>query len=99
MNLAQFRSAVAAKLGLDNSASTEQPSIDQWVNEGVLRVLEDTHCFVKETIFSGFDGESTDFAFDSGILEIIDAYFTSSGVNYRLERISVDELIERKRIS
>jgi len=99
MNLSQFRDAVAGKLGLDNNVSTEQPRIDGWINEGVIKVLEDTHCYVKEETFTPFDGTSTNYTMDSGILEIVDAYFVSSGVNYRLERVSVNELIERKRIS
>lgn len=74
------------------------------MNEGVIKVLEDTHCYVKSQSFTAlsavpFDGTTTDFTFDSGILEIVDAYFTSSGVNYRLDRVSVNELIERKRVS
>lgn len=99
MNLTQLRSAVSHEIGLDNNASTEQPDIDTWLNEGVIRVLEDTQCYVTETQFSGFDGSSTDYTLDSGILEVADMYLISGTVNYRLERESVDELIERKRMS
>ncbi len=48
---------------------------------------------------SGFDGTSTDFTIDANVFEIVDLFSTSSGTNYRLERVSINELIERKRIS
>lgn len=98
MNLAQFRTAVSREIGLDNNASTEQPIIDDAVNAGVMRVLEDTKCYVNESNMTGFDGSSTDFTIDANVFEIVDLFSTSGGSNYKLERISVNELIDRKRL-
>ena len=64
-----------------------------------MRVLQDTECYIKETEYSGFDGSSTDYTMDSAILEVKDMFLISGTVNYRLERVSLDELIERKRMS
>ncbi len=97
MNLSQFRTSVSSEIGLDNNASTEQGIIDDAVNAGVLRVLEDTHCYVNEASMTGFDGSSTDFTIDTNVFEFVDLYSTSGGSNYRLERVSINELIERKR--
>lgn len=35
---------------------------------------------------------------DSTILEVVDLYLSSGGTNYRLERISVPDLVERRRL-
>jgi hypothetical protein len=99
MTLAQFRDAVSKKLGLDNDPSTEQPDIDRWVNEGVTRVLLDTQCYIKETVYSNFDGTSVDYTIDPAILEISDLYISSGGTNYPIERLGVPDLINRRRQS
>lgn len=99
MNLDGFRTFVSKEIGLDNNPSTEQPQIDASVNTAVIKVLEDTECYVREDVFTGFDGSSTDYSFDSGILEIVDCFFTEGSTNYRLERITINELIEHKRLS
>lgn len=62
-------------------------------------MLEDTECYIQETQYTGFDGSSTDYTIDSGILEVKDMYLISQSINYRLERVTLDELIERKRMS
>ena len=64
MNLAQFETACGNELGLNTTA--EKTTIDDAINAGVLRVLEDTHCYVKKTDFTGFDGTSVDYTMDSG---------------------------------
>lgn len=97
LTLSDFRTWLSNELGLDNDSTTEQPDIDRAVNQAVLKVLEDTRCYVKETAFTGFDGTSGDYTMDSGILEIIEVYLSSGGTNYQLERISVTDLIERRR--
>jgi hypothetical protein len=96
MNLAQLRLSVSRELGLDNDATTEQTEIDEAINAGVLRVLEDTHCYALQTVFTGFDGTSLDYTLDSTILEVVDLYFKSAGTNYALARLSVPDLIQRR---
>jgi hypothetical protein len=97
--LATFRQQLADEFGLANDSSLEQGNIDAAVNDAVQKVLEDTHCYIKETIFSGFDGSSADYTMDSTILEIVDLYLTSQGTNYKLERLTFQDLIERRRIA
>lgn len=87
------------ELGLDNDPTTEQPDIDTWVNKGVVRVLQDTHCYVTSATLSSFDGTTSDYTLDASILELVNVHFSSGGTNYRLERLSVPDLRERQRVS
>jgi len=101
VNLGQFRVAIANELGVSSNAAgtgTEQTAVDDAINTAVLRVLEDTHCYVKKTTFTGFDGSSLDYTMDSTILEIIELQLTSTGTVYSLERLSVIDLLERRRV-
>jgi hypothetical protein len=48
VTLGTLRTSVAAKLGLDNTASSaEQVLIDQWCNEGIVEILLRTQCAVE----------------------------------------------------
>lgn len=95
MNLSQFETAVANELGLD--ATNEKTTIDDAINVAVQRVLEDTHCYVKETDFTGWDGTSSNYTLDSSILDIVEVQLTSTGTVYQLERLSIVDLLERRR--
>jgi len=98
VNLLQFETAVANETGL--SATDEKTTIDDALNVAVQRVLEDTHCYVKKTDYTGFDGVSGDYTLDAAILDIVELYLTSSSATrYALARVSVSELIERRRVS
>jgi hypothetical protein len=101
--LAQFRTVVADELGLDNDSATEQPDIDIWVNKGVVRVLTDTHCYVTATSVTASSltavGSTGDYLIPTTFLEIVDMFITSGGTNYRLERLTVPDLVERRRVS
>ncbi len=94
----QFETAVANEIGL--SPVDEKQTIDDAINVAVQRVLEDTHCYVVKTNYTGFDGTSDDWTLDSAILVVKDLYLTSSaGTRYDLTRVSVEELNERRRVS
>lgn len=96
MNLTQLETAVANELGL--SVSTEQTIIDSAINAAVQRVLEDTRCYVVRTDFADFDGTSGDWDMTpSDILDVVDMFITSGGVRYTLDRVSVEDLNERRR--
>lgn len=45
--LAQYRSAISSKLGLENTTAADQGFIDLWVNEGVTDVMIRTDCRVR----------------------------------------------------
>ena len=96
MNLSQFETACGNELGLNTTS--EKTTIDDAINAGVLRVLEDTHCYVKKTDFTGFDGTSVDYTMDSTIMEIVELQLTSVGTVYALERLSAIDLLERRRV-
>jgi hypothetical protein len=95
VNLLQFETAAANELGLD--AVNEKTTIDDALNVAVQRVLEDTHCYVTSSNATGWDGTSEDYTLDSRILDIIEVQLASSGVTYPLERLSVVDLLERRR--
>lgn len=96
MNLSQFETAVANELGL--SATDEKTTIDDAINVAVQRVLEDTHCYVTRTDYTGFDGSSDDYTLDASLLDVVELYLTSTGTRYALTRVSVPEIIEKRRV-
>jgi len=95
VNLLQLETAVAGELGLD--VVNEKTTIDIALNRAVQRVLEDTHCYVKEIDYTGWDGTSQNYTLDAAILEIVEVQITSTGVVYPLERLSIIDLLERRR--
>jgi len=110
MMLGDLRTAVAAELGLDAAADgtgSECPLVDNWINEGVTRVLMDTGCYVTAesltvsslTAVSSLSGAIVDYTIPTEALEIVDLFLASGGTNYRLDRVAVPDLIERRRMS
>lgn len=94
--LAQFRTQVSRRLGLDNTAgSAEQSLIDGWVNDGVSDVLTQTEVYVVESVATLTSGQG-DYVMDSNILVVKDVFVTSSGQNYILTHVSPDEIIQRR---
>lgn len=90
--LAQFRTRISQKLGLDNTAgSAEQTLIDAWVNEAVNDVLTETQVYVAEGTASLTDGQG-DYLLDTSMLAIKDVYFVSGGINYMLTHASPDTI-------
>lgn len=107
MTLDDLRTKIANELGLSNQVGTEQPQIDQAVNEARDKVLIDTGCYVSaETItissltaVSSLNGTVTDYQLPVEVLEIVDMYMATSGWNPRLDRLEIPELIEYRRMS
>lgn len=100
MTLAQLRTFVAAELGLDANADgtgTECPLVDEAINKGVVRVLQDTHCYVAAASLTGFNGTTGDYALDASILEIEELYFT--GATYLMERVSQPALLRKRLVA
>lgn len=96
--LAQFRTAVSAEVGLDNTASGDQPLIDNAVNEAVTDVVLRTRCRVRAATLALTIG-TKDYTIDTAVLLILDAYLTMAGIDYPLERVGVDELLTWRRAS
>lgn len=100
MNLGYFRTVVGDELGISSKADgsgNEQARADDAINRGVQRVLEDTHCYVKRTDYTGWDGTSTDYTLDPAILDVVEMYNSSGGTIYSLERLSIVDILERRR--
>lgn len=94
--LTDFRLRVSAKLGLDNtSGSSEQLLVDSWINEAVCDVLQETRCYIAEATLS-LPANQVDLTLDSSVLTINDIYSTSGGVNYQLERVPPDYILQAR---
>ena len=96
MMLAQYRSRVGAKLGLTNDADANPTLIDAWVNEGYEDVLLRTRCKVRRATIALTSG-TYDYSLPTGVLTILELYNTSASVDYPMERLSLQELLERRR--
>jgi hypothetical protein len=94
--LLQFETSVSNETGLSLNISAEKQTVDDAINVGVQRVLEDTHCYVISAALTGFDGTSADFSIDASILEVVELWFTSGGTSYPLEHLSVADLVRRR---
>jgi hypothetical protein len=76
--------------------STEKTDIDVALNRGVVRVLEDTHCYVIAKDYSGWDGTSVNYTLDPTILEIDDMELLGSTLP--MERLSSYDLRAKRRV-
>lgn len=94
--LLQLETQVSNETGLH--VVDEKQTIDDALIVAVQRVLEDTHCFVVKTDYTGFDGSSVDYTLDAAILDVVELYLTSGGTRYALTRVSVQELIDKRRV-
>jgi hypothetical protein len=94
--LAQYRSAVASNVGLDNTVAGDQGFIDIWVNEGVTDLMMRTKCKMSSADMALTAG-TPDYTLDAAVLDIYTAYVTVSGVPYWLEVTSVDDILAMRR--
>ena len=89
------------------SATDEKTQIDKAVNTARDRVLIDTGCYITSesitvstmTAVTSLNGTVTDYQLPVEVLEITDMYMETSGWNPRLDRVSVPDLIEHRRMS
>jgi len=92
--LANYRTRVAAKLGLDSSADTSL--IDAWVNEAYEDVLSRTHCKVRPATMDLTSGTAS-YSLPTAVLAIEEIYNTATGGDYLLERLPLQELAYMRR--
>lgn len=96
--LAQLRTRVSSKLGLDNTAaSDEQSLIDSWANDAVLDILMETQCYVAEATATLTSG-SGDYTLDSNILVIKDVFVTSDSQQGMLDHVSPDAILQMRSV-
>lgn len=96
--LAQFRTRISAKLGLDNSASGDQTLIDDWVNEGYEDVLLRTRCKVSSATMDLTAG-TADYTLPTDILAAIDMDIATSTDTFPLVRTDAEDILRRRRAS
>ncbi len=96
--LAQYRTAVSSKVGLDNSTVGDQGLIDGWVNEGVLDLLMRTGCRVR-TANMTLTPTIPNYSLDAQILKIIDIEVTSSGIASWMEQATIEDINALRRSS
>lgn len=94
--LAQFRSSVAAELGLTNTVAGDQTQIDQWVNQGVTDVMMRTGCQM-ESATAALSAGVGDYELGTSPLKIYDAYVSVGGNPYPVEYTSVDYILALRR--
>lgn len=87
--LADFRTRVAAKLGLTNTVGGDQPLMDSWANEAVRDILIQTKCYVTSQTLTPATQDST-LPSTLAITELL----ASDGL--ALERLQVQELLDRR---
>lgn len=102
-NLATLRLRVYRKLGLDQTASgDEETAVTSWLNEGVLNVLLDTHCYIDTTTLDlvagtyDYDLQATLATAGTGMLEI-NKLIDSAGIPFL--RVSPEEIYDKRRAS
>jgi hypothetical protein len=82
---------------LDTTASSaDEVEIDRRVNEGATDFMLRTGIKVQQGNPTLTANEG-DYTLDTDILDIMDVYATSGSQDYRMERISVPELLEMRR--
>lgn len=94
--LTQFRSELAAVLGLTETTAGDQTMMDFYVNEGVSDVLLRTHCKVLPFEMSTTAGEG-DYTLPAGILVVIELEISTSSAQYVLDRMTPAEVLRLRR--
>lgn len=95
--LAQYRTRVADKVGLDSTDANDQTRIDDWVNEGYEDFLLRTRCNVRKSTLATI-ADVEDYELDSDILSVLEFYSADSDGNQRdFDRLTPAELIELRK--
>lgn len=96
LTLTQFRAAVAANVGLNNSATPpgDQTNIDRWLNDGIAEICARARCNVQ-VFTTTFTANDYDYTLSASLLAINEVYVTdaSNSVRYRLVRCSPQEIL------
>lgn len=92
--LAQYRTRVAAELGLDSSA--DQTLIDTRINEGYEKFLLATHCQVRSDTSTTTSGQG-DYSLDTDILAVVTVDVTSNGEMDGMERVDAETIRRMRR--
>jgi len=95
--LSTLRNVVAKKIGLDNTASGDQPLIDEWINQGIREILLRTHCTVEQGSLTT-TASTWQYELDTDFLAIEEMYREESdGAVQLARRETAVEIIDRHR--
>lgn len=94
--LTQFRTEVAAVIGVDNSVAGDQGLIDRWINEGYEDFVRKTRCFADWDDMD-LTADTHTYTLPTQPLAILEIYNTANGTQYRMERQTLDDIIEMRR--
>lgn len=101
LTLANIRSRVTARLGLDSTSSgSEATLLDSYVNDGYEDFLQRTACWVERSTMTTTAG-TADYDMDQDIMQIVEMYATgaSDGEDVSMERVSPIRILEARRFS
>ena len=95
--LANLRTRVSAKLGLDTTAGgTDETLLDSWANEAVLDVLLKTGVYRSSATMT-LTANTKDYTLPSEILAVDELYITGSNGDRPLTRASTQDLLYMRR--
>ena len=95
--LAELQTEVAAEIGSIN-ATDDATAINRELNRGVRRILRQPP-YVYMTSQTVTPGATADYTIAATILLITEAYFTQSGTDYDLERVSLADILLLRKAS
>jgi hypothetical protein len=99
MNLGQLKTSVGRKFSLDTTAGTDDSNaMIDWANEGVVDILLRTKCYIASGDMT-LSSVANDYRLDVEIIEFIDAHVTSGNGATPFVRVSVGELMDKRRQS
>ncbi len=90
-SLSTMQSNVASELGLNTT--DDGSKITKHLNDAVIDVLLRTRCYVTTTTINEVSG-TADYTLATSILIANKAYVTSSGTDFPMQPLSIDELID-----
>lgn len=93
--LAELQTEVAEEIGSINTTD-DVTKINRELNRGVRRVLRQPP-YVYVTSQTVTPGANADYTIAASILVIVEAYFTASGSNYDIERVSLADIIRLRK--
>ncbi len=101
LTLANYRSRVSSRLGLDTTASgSEATLLDAYVNDGYEDFLQRTACWIERSTVTTTAG-TADYDMDQDIMQIVELYLTASGASEStlMQRVSPVEILDYRRAS
>lgn len=92
----QLAARASALTGMSDQAGTDDRSLmDQWSNEGIFKVFQETQCVITDvtaTLVAGTD----EYALDTGIITTLNYAKSTNAPSAKISVISAKEILERR---